>query len=97
MTGTIITGVTPSELQELITQGVQDQLNKFFNGSSFKSKEQENPHLTRKETAQFFNISLNCLNDWCRKGIVTPYKVGQRTYFKRSELVQVMFNQPKRA
>lgn len=56
-----------------------------------------NPHLTRKETAKFFGISLNCLNDWSNKGIVTPYKVGQRTYFKRSELLQVMFNQPKRA
>lgn len=96
MTGTLITGVTPSELQELITQGVKDQLKQVLTESGMRS-EQETAHLTRKETAQFFNISLNCLNDWCRKGIVTPYKVGQRTYFKRSELVHVIFNQPKRA
>jgi hypothetical protein len=96
MTGTLITGLTPLELQQLITQGVKDQLNLFFKDSGYRT-EQDTPHLTRKETAEFFNISLNCLNDWCRKGIVTPYKVGQRTYFKRSELVHVMFNQPKRA
>jgi hypothetical protein len=51
------------------------------------------PHLTRKETAQFFKVSLNCINDWSKKGILQPFKVGQRTYFKRSDLLQVMFNQ----
>jgi hypothetical protein len=82
--------ITPNELVNLISEKVREQLQEFSQASNTKT---DNPHLTRKQTAQYFGVSLNCINDWCNKGILTPYKVGQRTYFKRSELVQVMFNQ----
>ncbi len=88
--------ITPSELVNLITEGIKQKLTEL-NYSATETTENRAEHLTRKETAQFFDISLNCLNDWCRKGIVTPYKVGQRTYFKKTELMHVLFNQPKRA
>ena len=84
--------ITPNELVNLISDRVCEQLNKLATSSNINAVE-STPHLTRKETAKYFGVSLNCINDWCRKGIITPYKVGQRTYFKRSELVQVMFNQ----
>lgn len=88
--------ISPSELVSLITEGIKQQL-KEFNYSINESTDKRSEHLTRKETAKFFDISLNCLNDWCNKGFVTPYKVGQRTYFKKSDLSHVLFNQPKRA
>lgn len=87
--------ITPTELVSLITEGVKQQLKEFSinpNGNN-----SPNEHLTRKDTAKFFDISLGCVNDWCNLGILTPYKVGQRTYFKRAELVQVLFSHPKRA
>ncbi len=52
----------------------------------------QNPHLTRDETAQFYGVSKGCIDDWSRRGILTPYKVCNRTYFKRSECVEVLFN-----
>ncbi len=48
--------------------------------------------LTRKETAEFFSISLYTVHDWMKKGIIKPYKAGNRTYFKQSELVEVLNN-----
>lgn len=87
--------ITPTELVSLITEGVKQQLKDFSINSN--GIEQQSAHLTRLDTAKFFGISLNCVNDWCKKGIITPYKVGQRTYFKRAELMHVLFNQPKRA
>jgi hypothetical protein len=86
----ILQGITPTDLVKLITEGINNQLSEVKNNSSSESL--LNPHLTRKETAKFFDVSLNCVNDWVKKGILKPYKVGQRTYFKRSELLQVMFN-----
>ena len=50
------------------------------------------PHFERKEAAEFFGISLNCLNDWTKKGVLTAYKVERRTYYKRSECYEVLFN-----
>jgi hypothetical protein len=84
--------ITPNELVNLISEKVREQLQEFSQASNTKT-DNPNPHFTRKQTAQYFGVSLNCINDWCNKKILTPYKVGQRTYFKRSELVQVMFNQ----
>ena len=54
-----------------------------------KSREPEAPtemYLTRKETAKKLQISLTCLNDWRKKGILTPFKLGNRTYFKWSDI-----------
>lgn len=62
------------------------------------STEEQTPHrdsevfLTRKETAEFFKISLYTVHDWVKKDIIKPYKAGNRTYFKQSELVEVLNN-----
>jgi hypothetical protein len=82
--------ITPDELATLINQGIKRELSELKN--SLNPESIESQHLTRRETANFFDVSLNCLNDWERKGILRGYKVGQRKYFKRSELMQVMFN-----
>ena len=87
-----VLNVTPNELVDLINEGIKSQLQDFSIQLKTTPKGDERPHLTRKETAQYFGVSLNCINDWCNKNILKPYKVGQRTYFKRSDLLQVMFN-----
>jgi hypothetical protein len=87
---TQLTNVSPNELVELIKEGIRTQLQEFsiqINSKPISDK----PILSRQETADFFGVSLNCLNDWCNKGILKPIKVGQRTYFNREELLQVMF------
>jgi predicted XRE-type DNA-binding protein len=85
--------ITKSDLTSLIKEVINfelTELKKTLNPESLES-----PHLTRRETAKFFGVSLNCVNDWTRKEILRAYKVGQRTYYKRSELLQVMFNQKR--
>jgi excisionase family DNA binding protein len=82
--------ITPIELATLINDSIKVELTKLK--ETINPDSLESPHLTRRETAKFFGVSLNCVNDWTRKGMIKAYKVGQRTYFKRSELMQVMFN-----
>lgn len=53
------------------------------------------PHYTRFETAKFFDVTPNCINDWVKKGILTPMKIGQRVYFSKNECVKIMFEQIK--
>lgn len=57
---------------------------------------QEREFLTRQEAADFFSISLVCLHDWMKKGIVTPLKCGNRTYFHRATLVQQLLDSNKK-
>jgi hypothetical protein len=91
MTSLQLVQISPSELADLIKEGLKSELQELL--QQFK----EQPHdqkefLTRKETAEFFAISLVCLHDWCKKDILTPYKMGNRTYFNYSELVETMLS-----
>lgn len=83
---------TPTELANLIAEAVRQELktlNLHVENPSTPVKEL----LTRKETATFFDVSYVTIHDWCNSGILKPYKVGNRTYFKRSDLMELVTNQ----
>jgi len=93
--GTIqLINVSQGELTQQIIEGVKPHLENFIK-EHFAQQQVGKEFLTRKETAKFFDISLVCLHDWIKKGIVTHYKCGNRTYFNRAELVQQLFNSNK--
>jgi hypothetical protein len=89
---TMVTGTTPEKLTENILKGVEEQLKTL--AKQYQPKEPED-FLTRKETAALLKISLVCLHDWCNKGILKFYKIGNRTYFSRKEINETMFNSNK--
>jgi len=55
-----------------------------------QSTEPKDEILTRQDTAKMFGVSVETISDWASKGIVKMYKVGNRSYFKYSELIQVL-------
>ena len=81
-------GTTPEKLTENILDGVRAQINELK--KEFQPKEPDE-FLTRNDTAELLKISLVCLHDWCNKGILKPYKIGNRTYFSRKEIVQKIY------
>jgi len=97
MVETTISKVTPNELVELINEGIKTQLQAFTARINSKVQTDERPHLTKRETAKFFDVSVNCITDWSKKGILSPHKVGQRVYFSKEECIRVMFKQSKTA
>jgi hypothetical protein len=84
--------VSPQELATLIQESVKQSL-PIPTNPSIESKQKE--ILTRIETANLFSISLVCLHDWVKKSILKPYKVGNKTYFKRSEVLGVLSSSNK--
>ena len=94
MTNSTIIQVKPDELADLISDRVKKELQQFASQPKVKELQQnDKPHLTRSETAHFFDVSLNTINGWSNKGILKPIKVGQRTYFRKSDLLDLMFSQ----
>jgi hypothetical protein len=80
---------TPTELVNLITDAVRQELqdiNRLIGNNTNEVKEL----LTRKETGDLFSVSLVTIHEWCKSGILKPYKVGNRTYFKREEVMEVV-------
>ncbi|WP_019670797.1 helix-turn-helix domain-containing protein [Eudoraea adriatica] len=46
--------------------------------------------LTREETARYLKISLSALWHWSKKGILPSYGIGNRVYYKRSEIEKAL-------
>jgi hypothetical protein len=46
--------------------------------------------MTRHETATYLKVSLTALWDWNKKGILLSYRIGNRVYYKRSEILGVL-------
>ncbi|WP_019669923.1 helix-turn-helix domain-containing protein [Eudoraea adriatica] len=46
--------------------------------------------LTREETAEYLKISLSTLWHWSKKGILPSYGIGNRVFYKRSEVVSCL-------
>lgn len=87
--------IEPTELVELIATQVREQLKETAQELS-TTKQPLKEFLSRQETAEYFGVSLVCVHDWCKKKILHPYKMGNRTYFKREELVTALLNSNKR-
>lgn len=43
-------------------------------------------YITRREVANLFKITLVTVHDWTRKGLLSAYKIGNRVYYKRTEV-----------
>lgn len=46
--------------------------------------------LSRQGTAALLGVTLPTLRDWTRKGIVTGYRMGNRVFYKRNEVMGCM-------
>lgn len=85
--------VTPNELANLITESVKTQNQELLNAlKGQQPTKEEKEFLTRKETADLFKVSLVTIHEWQNNGTIKVYKMGNRSYYKRSELLETLFN-----
>lgn len=81
-------GVTPTdlitELKNSLIPELREQLAKDF------QPKQPTEYLTRKEVCELLSIDLSSLHRWRKDGTLTAYGIGNRVYFKRSEIDEVI-------
>lgn len=75
------------EIIDTFLNGVDKRFKEFE--SKFQPKE-PTTWLTKKEVAQILSISTVTIDDWSRKGILNPFRIGNRIRFKRSEVEQAL-------
>lgn len=46
--------------------------------------------LTRQQTAKLLSVSLVTLHHWTKKGILRPYKIGNKVRYKECEILQTL-------
>lgn len=85
-TSTILHNVTAEQINSLF-QGLQNQLTELK--QNFEPKV-PTEYLTRSEVAEMLKCDLSTIHNWTKKGKLQPYGIGNRVYFKRSEIEAVL-------
>ncbi len=79
---------SPEQLKLVISEAVRTEMAKlpFAQQTVTPDNEQANNILTREAAAEYFHISLPTLNSYTKSGLLKGYRLGNRVFYKRSEL-----------
>jgi hypothetical protein len=80
----LLQNVSPEALTELIKEGVKSQLNDFRKDLQTQNSDEL---FTREQTCDFLQIDSSTLWHWTNKGKVVAYGIGNRRYYKKTELL----------
>jgi len=69
---------------QLVAQ-VVNELKNELKQATFTEK-----YLTREEVSELLKISLSTIHNWTKRGILLPYQIGGRVYYKASEIESSM-------
>lgn len=75
--------VTPEQLQMAIIEGVNEHLKEL---KQYFQPKQPTEYLTRNEVKELLKIDLSSVHNWTKKGKLKSYGIGNRVYYKRSEV-----------
>lgn len=91
-TQTHVYQTTPEELTDNILIGVDSRLKKFFDKYQPSTKDKE-VLLTVEETMKFLKCSKQALWNWRKNGILPSYRLGNRVYYKKSDIYNKLIKQ----
>lgn len=79
----VLTSFSLSDLQSIIKEAIRTEL---LTGIKASAPAPADGYLTRKETAQWLNISLPTLHEWTLSGKLPAYRIGSRVLYKKTEV-----------
>ena len=80
--------ISTDELAKLIDNRLSENLNQLK--KEFLNKDADDELMTRDQTAEFLQVDVSTLYLWAKRGKIKPYGIGNRRYFKRSELINCL-------
>jgi isopropylmalate/homocitrate/citramalate synthase len=83
-----ILNMTRQELLEIIKEGVKLELNrqKAIGQTTFNNSHEK--YLSRSETAKLLHVTEVTLNNWEKKNILVPSRIGRRVLYKEAEVLE---------
>lgn len=86
-TSVLVHNLDVQQLKEIINTTVKDQLNDVFEALK---REKNETLLTREETFRLLKIDSTTLWYWTRDGKLKCYAIGNRRYYKKSEVLECL-------
>ncbi len=79
---------SPTQLADLINEGVKNQLEQLK--KELQNQSANDDLMSREQACKFLQIDSSTLWHWTNKGKVKAYGIGARRYYKRSELLEAL-------
>ena len=77
------------ELKDLLVKEILAGVEVLIEASQEKSINQ-NENWTTKETAKYCKVTVVTIGDWTNKGILKKYKIGNRVFYKKNEVLEAI-------
>jgi len=77
--------LSPVDLEQIIKETIKNQMEEFRRTLSIDTPD---VLLTRSEACSFLKINMTTLWNWSKKGKIISYGIGNRVYYKKSELLE---------
>ena len=91
MQSIITNGVPYAQLLEDLRALVRYEINQGYSSSLATSTQAEAEHvLTIPEAAKMLDVCAQTLHEWKKRGLLPYYKLGGRTYIKRSDVLSAL-------
>lgn len=81
-------GTTPSQLADLINEGVKSQLEDLKKELNHQNAKED--LMSREQVLDLLQINASTLWHWQNKGKIPVYKFANKCYYKRSELMECL-------
>jgi excisionase family DNA binding protein len=85
-TSTLINNVSAESLNARLDD-IQNDIKELKKSMQPRTSDE---NLTRKEAASMLKCDISTIHNWTKKGKLIPYKLGNRVYYKRSQIESVM-------
>lgn len=87
MDAILFSGIDPQDFKKEIL----DDLKSFLQELKFLQKEEQtSDYLTRQQVAKMLSIDLSTVHNWTKQGKLISHGIGNRVYYKRSEIEQAI-------
>lgn len=80
-------GTTPEEVNRPILDIIQNGFEKIL--AQFQPK-QPTEYLTRNQVKEMLDVDMSTVHNWTKRGKLKAYGIGNRIYYKRSEIEQAI-------
>ena len=77
----------PEEFKKEILDGVKTQITELAERINSDSSDE---WISRKQAAEMLDVSLVTIASWCNKGILHPYKIGNRVRFRKKDIEKTL-------
>jgi hypothetical protein len=88
-----IYNITPNSLEESVERAVKKALGVNAQSHIKNEKEPKDILMTVDETIEFLKCSKQALWNWRKSGILPSYRLGNRVYYKKSDIYDKLVKQ----